>query len=300
MAEQDAREITLTKMLDAPVDLVFAAWTDAEHLARWWGPEGFTVPSVESDAREGGTFTIVMRAPDGADFPMTGTYLEFDPPRRLVIESHAIGEGGQPLIEAVTTLAFVDHDGKCELTVHEKGRALTPEAVAMLGGMELGMTQSLRKLDDLLTGAVDRQVALTRMVPAPVERVFEVWTAPEHLERWWGPDGFTTTTHEIDIRPGGTWRFTMHGPDGVDYPNVIEYEEIVPNERLVYRHGSPDDDDPSFRTTVTFDGFAGMTVLTMKGVFDTPEALALVVERHDAIEGGNQTLDRMVAYATQG
>ncbi|HEX6844114.1 MAG TPA: SRPBCC family protein [Actinomycetota bacterium] len=300
MGEHDVREITITKMLDAPVDLVFRAWTEAEHLARWWGPEGFTVPSAECDAREGGALRIVMRAPDGQDFPMTGTFREVDPPRRLVIASEALGDGGERLLEAVTTVSFVDHDGKCELTVHERGVALTPEAVAMLAGMELGMVQSLRKLDDLLTGAIDRQMALTRMLPAPVERVFEAWTAPEHLERWWGPDGFTTTTQEIDIRPGGVWRFTMHGPDGVEYPNVIAFEEIVPNERLVYLHTSPDDEDPSFRTTVTFDGFAGMTVLTMKGVFDRPEDLALVIEKYDALQGGNQHLDRMVAYVTEG
>lgn len=67
-----------------------------------------------------------------------------------------------------------------------------------------------------------------RTIDAPRDLVFDAWTDPAHVGQWWGPDGFTTTTHEIDIRPGGVWRFTMHGPDGVDYPNEIAFEEIVP------------------------------------------------------------------------
>jgi uncharacterized protein YndB with AHSA1/START domain len=97
----------------------------------------------------------------------------------------------------------------------------------------------------------------------------------------------------MEVRPGGTWKFTMHGPDGVDYPNVIVYEEIVAPERLVYSHGSPDPADPGFHTTVTFDDFMGMTALTMRGVFPTAEARDLVVEKFHAIEGAGQTLDRL-------
>ena len=97
----------------------------------------------------------------------------------------------------------------------------------MLAGMEAGLLQSLRRLDDVVTGAVDRSIVLSRMLQAPREQVFELWTSPEHLANWWGPNGFTLTTHEADIRPGGVWRFTMHGPDGVDYPNVLRYDEDV-------------------------------------------------------------------------
>ncbi len=301
MTDAASREISITRIVDAPVDLTFKAWTEAEHLARWWGPEGFTVASAESDPRPGGAFAIVMRGPDGVDYPMSGVYRELDPPRRLVADSSVIAEDGRRLLEAVTTVTFVDHDGKTELTVAERAVALEPEAAQMLGGMEVGMAQSLRRLDDLLTGAVERQIVLLRMLEFPRERVFEMWTSEEHLAHWWGPNGFTITTDEFDMRPGGTWRFTMHGPDGVDYSNVIVYGEIEPPALLSYEHaGQPDDDDPRFHVTVTFDDFAGMTILTSRMVFATADARDLVVEKYGAIEGGSQTFDRLGAYLASG
>ena len=74
--------------------------------------------------------------------------------------------------------------------------------------------------------------------------MFSAFTDPKHLAQWWGPDGFTTTTHSFDFRPGGIWRFVMHGPDGRDYQNRIIYDEIVPPERLVYHHSGGDDVEP--------------------------------------------------------
>ena len=83
---------------------------------------------------------------------------------------------------------------------------------------------------------------------------------PKHLSQWWGPDGFTTTTSAFDMRPGGVWRFVMHGPDGRDYENRITFDEIVKPERIVYRHGGGDDVEPvQFRTTVTFEDLGGKT-----------------------------------------
>jgi uncharacterized protein YndB with AHSA1/START domain len=290
--EGASREITITRIFDAPRDLVFKAWTGAEHLAKWWGPEGFSVAEAESDARPGGALTIVMRGPDGTDFPMTGRYREVTAPERLVIESAVVGEAGRRLLEAVTTVTFADLGGKTQLTVHERGVALVPEAVPMLGGMHAGMNQSLQRLDDVLTGAVDRQVVIMRLFQAPRERVFDAWTQREHVERWWGPAGFSVTTDEMDVRPGGTWRFTMHGPQG-NFPNQIVYHEITQPSRLVYTHTSPGVDDPRFRTTVTFDDWLGMTAFTMRLVFDSAGERDVVVEKYNAVEGGNQTLDRL-------
>ena len=294
-----SKEITLTRIIDAPADLVFKAWTEAEHLRQWYSPDGFTIPSATTDAREGGAFEIVMRSPDGYDFPLTGTFREFDPPRKLVLAATAAGADGQPALEAVTTLTLVDHGGKTEMTVHERADALIPEAAMMLTGMEIGLLQSLRRLDDVLTGTVDRQIAITRMIEAPRELVFDSWTSNEHLERWWGPNGFTLTTHDIDVRPGGRWTFTMHGPDGVDYPNEILYDEVARPERITFEHGAPGTDEASFRGMITFDDFIGNTVLTMRSVFASKEQLDHVVEQYGAIEGGNQTLDRLVDYLSE-
>jgi uncharacterized protein YndB with AHSA1/START domain len=297
MSDATSHEISITRIIDAPRDVVFDAWTEAKQLARWFGPEGFTVPSSESDPRPGGAFSIVMRGPDGTDSTMRGVYREFDPPRRLVTESTASGPDGKTALEAVTTVTLIDHDGKTELTVHERATALIPEAGPMLGGMEVGMLQSMRRLDDVLTGAVDRQIVLMRMYEAPRERVFDAFTAEEHLVHWWGPNGFTITIDEIDVRPGGVWRFTMHGPDGVDYPNVITYREIARPELLTFEHTSaPEADDPGFQAKVTFDEFMGATIVTMRSVFASVEDRDMVVEKYHAVEGGTQTLERLNEY----
>ena len=295
----ETKEVTLSRILDAPADLVFKAWTDPDHVRRWYAPDGMDISSASSDPRKGGAFEIVMRAPDGTEFPQRGTYTEFEPPRRLVMDSQAFGPDGQAALQAVTTVDLIDHGGKTEIAVHERAEALTPGAVMMLAGMEVGLTQSLRHLDDVLTGAFDRQISLTRLIEAPRDLVFEAWISDEHLARWWGPNGFTLTTDEIDVRPGGHWRFTMHGPDGVDYPNELIYEEIVRPELITFEHGATGTDEASFRGVITFDDFMGNTVLTMKSVFQTKEQMDDLVKRVGAIEGGNQTLDRLVGYVTE-
>jgi uncharacterized protein YndB with AHSA1/START domain len=280
------REITITRIFDAPRDLVFKAWTEAEHIARWWGPEGWTAPSVESDPRPGGELLIVMRGTEGDDHPLRGVFVEVVPPERLVMESTAVGEDGQDVLQAVSTVTFTDLGGKTELTVHARAVALVPEAAMMLGGMLAGWNQSLQCLDDVLSGAVDREIVISRLFKAPRDRVFEAWTQREHVERWWGPKGFTLTVDEMDVRPGGRWTFTMHGPQGY-FPNTIVYDEITPPERLVYTH------DAGFRTTVTFDDFMGMTALTMRLVFGSAGARDLAIEKYNALQGGNETLDRL-------
>ena len=93
-----------------------------------------------------------------------------------------------------------------------------------------------------------REIVVTRVFDAPRELVFKMWTDPKHIAQWWGPKGFTSTIHEMDVKPGGVWRFVMHGPDGVDYQNKVVYLEIVKPERIVYSHVS----GPQFQMTVTF------------------------------------------------
>lgn len=300
MSDQgNSREITISRIFDAPRDLVFKVSTEAEHLAKWWGPEGFSAPSVESDPRPGGALNIVMRGPDGVDYKMTGVYKEVVPNERLVLESTALDLEGKPVLEALSTITFADRGGKTEVTVNARAVALVPGAAPMLGGMLAGWTQSLQCLDDVLTGAVDRQIVISRLFQAPPERVFQAWIERDQVKRWWGPKGFTVTIDEMDVRPGGSWRFTMHGPDGVDYPNLIVYEEITAPQRLVYTHSSPGTDDPGFRTTVTLDDFMGMTALTMRGVFPSAEARDDVIEKYHAVEGGNETLDRLGTFLTE-
>jgi uncharacterized protein YndB with AHSA1/START domain len=142
-----------------------------------------------------------------------------------------------------------------------------------------------------------RAIVTTRVFDAPRELVWTAWTDPKHLAQWWGPDGFTTTTSEHDFRPGGVWRFVMHGPDGRDYQNRITFDEIVRPERIVYRHGGGDDVEPvQFQTTVTFEELDRKTRLTMRAVFPSAAERDRVVKEYGADKGAAQTLSRLADY----
>ena len=141
------RELTITRIIDAPRELVFKAWTDPKHLAQWWGPKGFTNPVCEVDARPGGALRIVMRAPDGADYPMKGVFREIVEPERLVFTNIAVDAAGHHLLEGLTTVTFADHGGKTRLTVHTRAVALVAPAVRMVEGMDAGWTQSIDRLE---------------------------------------------------------------------------------------------------------------------------------------------------------
>ena len=135
----------------------------------------------------------------------------------------------------------------------------------------------------------DREIVATRVFDAPRELVFQMWTDPRHVAQWWGPNGFTSTIQEMDVRPGGAWRLVMHGPDGTDYPNKSIFVEVVRPERIVYDHLS----SPKFRSTATFDDEGGKTVLTMRAVFKTAAAREFVARERGAVEGGQQTIARL-------
>jgi uncharacterized protein YndB with AHSA1/START domain len=146
------------------------------------------------------------------------------------------------------------------------------------------------------TSTADREIMLSREYDAPRELVWRAYTDPAHLPNWWGPNGFTNTVHEIDVRVGGRWRFIMHGPDGKDWPNRIVYQEVVQPERLVFLHGDDVDDDPgAFHVTITLDDVDGRTRVTQRMLFATA-AQKKGVEQFGAVELGKQTLDKLAAY----
>ena len=153
-AEPTGKRLVLTRVFDAPRELVFKAWTEAERLARWWGPNGFTNPVCQADPRPGGAIRIDMRAPDGAIFPMTGVFREVVAPERLVFSSYAIpNDGGDALIESITTVTFVEQDGKTRVTVEAVVVKARPEARGALDGMEQGWSESLDRLAELVRQA---------------------------------------------------------------------------------------------------------------------------------------------------
>ncbi|MFD2170546.1 SRPBCC family protein [Tumebacillus lipolyticus] len=133
----------------------------------------------------------------------------------------------------------------------------------------------------------ENELLATREYDVPREIVFRAWTTPDLLAQFWGPQGFTNTIHECDMRPGGTWLFTMHGPDGVDYPNHNVFVEIVPPERIVIDHRSGHE----FRVTATFESFEGRTRVTFRQLFKKKEEFEQA--KLICIEANEQQLDRL-------
>jgi uncharacterized protein YndB with AHSA1/START domain len=145
----------------------------------------------------------------------------------------------------------------------------------------------------------DREIVISRVIDAPRELVFEAFTEVRHLSRWWGPEGFTTTTRSFEFRVGGEWDFVLHGPDGTDYQEFISWTEIVPPEVIALLHGEFRGDPNAFESVVTFAPDGAATRIEMRTVFPTQELRDEAVEKFHAIEGGRQTLSHLAAYVAE-
>ena len=136
----------------------------------------------------------------------------------------------------------------------------------------------------------DREFVHSRLINAPLERVFRAFSEPEHLARWWGPNGFTSTFHTFDLRVGGKWTFVLHGPDGTDYPNENVFVEVVAPQRVVVEHLS---ENHHFYLTITFGSVENNTSVGWRQVFDNVEHKERVA--HIVEEANEQNLDRLEA-----
>lgn len=143
--------------------------------------------------------------------------------------------------------------------------------------------------------AESKEIRIQRIYDAPLQAVWDAWTDPAQAAQWWGPRGFTLTTHSKDFRSGGSWIYTMHGPDGTDYPNTTQYLEVVPLAKLVYDQGASAERPPIFRVTVLFDEVDGKTHMDMRMGLPTAEAAAQT-RKFIKQAGGNATWDRLAEY----
>ncbi len=148
------------------------------------------------------------------------------------------------------------------------------------------------------SATADREIVISRVISAPRELVFEAFTEVRHLSRWWGPEGFTTTTRAFEFRVGGEWDFVMHGPDGTDYQEWTSWTDIAPPERIALLHGESRGDPNAFESILTFAPDGAATRIEMRTVFPTKELRDEAVEKYHAIEGGQQTLSNLAAYVT--
>jgi len=140
----------------------------------------------------------------------------------------------------------------------------------------------------------ERELRTSRVLDASRERVFRAFSDPSQLVQWWGPKGFSNTFSEFDLRPGGAWRFVMHGPDGANFPNESVFVEVVPPERVVFKHIS----SPQFEMTITFEEYAGKTRIGWRQVFNTAAERQRVAKI--AVEANEQNLDRLTAQLRNG
>ncbi|MGL2965945.1 SRPBCC domain-containing protein [Flavobacterium sp. XGLA_31] len=144
----------------------------------------------------------------------------------------------------------------------------------------------------LENNTADREIVISRLLNAPVELVWEVWTNPNHIKNWWGPDGFTNTITKMEVAPEGEWDLVMHGPDGTDYKNKSLFKEVIKHRKLVYEHVS----GPKFTATILFERQGHQTHLHWQMVFPTREELIQVVKTFNAAEGLKQNVAKLDAY----
>ena len=150
VVEDGLLEMSLTRRVSAPPEVVFRAWTDAKQLAEWWGPKGFTNPVCEVDARVGGAIRIHMRSPDGVVYPMTGRFMQIDRPHRLVFMTAALDGEGKPMFEILNTVTFTRVETGTEIALVAQVTSTTPDAPRYLSGMSMGWSQSLDRLGALV------------------------------------------------------------------------------------------------------------------------------------------------------
>lgn len=300
-AETSDRELVFTRTYAAPRELVYEAWTDPKHVARWWGPSGFTTTIEEMDVRPGGVWRLVMHGPDGVDYRNRIVFIEVVRPERLVYK-HDPEKGSEPVSFHVT-VTFTEQGGCTQLTM----RMLFPspavrDHVAQKYGAIEGAEQTLARLAEQLgtmsragAHAIVPDLVITRLFDAPIEVVFKAWTDSDSLQRWWGPKGFTNPRCEVDVRAGGAIRIDMRAPDGVVYPMIGEFREVHQPDRLVFTSGALDElGVPLFEilNTVLFEAEGGKTRLTLRaGVLTATAKAAPYLGGME--QGWSQSLDRL-------
>ena len=220
------REFIITRKFAAPRELVWKTCTDAKHLAQWWGPKGFSNPVCEWDARPGGKIYVVMRAPDGTDFPMGGEFREIVAPERLVTVTGALDEQGKMLFEILHDMTLVGRDGKTKLTMHSRVIKTTAGAGRYIGGFETGMTLSLERLAGHLAQKTEPLV-VERTFNAPVALVWKALTDKEDLKRWY------FDLEEFKPETGFEFEFTVEH-QGVKYCHRCKVTDVIPQKRLAY------------------------------------------------------------------
>lgn len=273
------REIVLSRTFNAPRALVWEAWTNPEHVVKWWGPRGFTSETKRHEFRVGGVWEHTMIAADGTRFPNKSIFKEIVPQERIVYSHGGGREDGEVRgANFVATWTFDTVEGnKTKVT----GRMVFPSAetrdhvVREFGAIE-GGRQTLERLGEQLAAMQTKPFVISREFAAPRDLVWTAWTQEEHFGRWFGPKGVTISIARFDLRPGGMCHYSMTTPDGKTLWGRAAYRDVVPQSKLVWinsfsdenagvtRHPlTPDRWPLELLTVVTFAENAGKTTVTV-------------------------------------
>lgn len=302
------RSIIITRVFEAPPALVFEAFTDPGHLARWWGPDGFSITTASFDFRVGGVWRFVMHGPDGRDYHNRVTFTAIAPPSRLVLRYGGDEEGLEP-VQHHTTITLEDLDGRTRLTL----ALLFPDAaqrdmVLREYKAEEGGQQTLARLDAMLA---EDLFVISRRLAAPRALVWTMWTEAEHLAQWWGPKGFTWLSGSLDLRPGGIFHYGMKSPKGEEMWGRFVFHEIVAPERLSFVNSFSDRGGAITRAPffadwplevfniLTLAGEGNETVLTLRGapVHASPVERDRFRAHHASMQGGfGASFEQLKAY----
>jgi uncharacterized protein YndB with AHSA1/START domain len=296
---QETAEIVVSRLFDAPRELVFEAWTNPQHVPHWFGPNRFNTTIHEMDVRPGGVWRLTMHGPDGRDYRNHIVFLEVVKPARLVYK-HEPEPGSEP-VSFQTTVTFAAEGCQTRLTL----RMLFPSSEAREHAVRTyhadeGGIQTLGRLAAHLPQMAVKDLLLTRVFDAPRELVFRAWTERDRLQRWWRPKGFTNPVCEVDVRPGGAIRIEMVGPGGWACPPMVGvFLEAVAPERLVFTTVLLDANGKALfevLNVVTFEDIGGKTRLTLRAIVTkTTETAQQYLAGMD--QGWSESLDRLALEA---
>ncbi|MGE5108400.1 MAG: SRPBCC domain-containing protein [Sphingobacteriales bacterium] len=285
------RELTISRLFNAPRELVWEVWTNPEHIKNWWGPNGFSNTIFKMDVKPGGEWDFIMHGPDGTDYKNKSIYKEIRKPEKIVFE-HVSGP------KFTATITFEKKENKTFLTWNMLFQTKEEfEQVVKTFKADEGLKQNIEKLDAYM-GSLNflNTLTITRNINAPRELVFKAWTDKNMLEKWWGPYGFTNPVCEIEVKAGGGIYIDMKGPDGTIYPMDGEFHEIIPNEKIVFTSAALDAEGKRLfevMNTVTFHYEDGKTKLMLEAVVSKIKSEGL--HHIDGMnEGWNQSLDRLI------
>jgi uncharacterized protein YndB with AHSA1/START domain len=244
----ESAPLCVSRVFPAPRETVFKAWSSADHIKRWFCPDGYSVPEAKVEVRAGGAFEVCMRSPEGVDHWTRGTFVEVVAPERLTIDHHVIDPcGGGPLFSAVTRVSFNEAGASGTLmeVVQTYSAAGAAQADEMLKGAPEGWHQTLDKLAAEVArihGGVARSIVhgafrIERVYDATAEAVYRALSEEAAKSRWFfGPAGWRLIERVMDFRVGGRERVQGRLEGGVTTTFDAFYHDIIPRERIVYAY----------------------------------------------------------------